>query len=251
MKIFHLQYICTIPADKGSMAYRRHFHLFILIMLAGMETNVYDLEPHLQKNLNLPKHNRFYQAKIDSRYLHSGDMDFGKLPNLYVMTITDFDPFGYDQMIYHIHNVCDEVPKMVYDDGLEFYYFYTKGQKGGSQAVRNLLKYMGESIETNATDEATTALHRCVSYVKISPEVKIAYMEFEQYVYYLQKDAADAATRTAKAQDIMELLEEYGEITESLRDLISSQDIPVLRDWHKLAAKVESIEEFLTIISSS
>ena len=27
--------------------------------------NVYDIEPHLKDKTNLPKHNRFYQAKID------------------------------------------------------------------------------------------------------------------------------------------------------------------------------------------
>ena len=35
--------------------------------------SVYDLEPHLQKDLHFPKHNRFYQAKIDSRYIRSGE----------------------------------------------------------------------------------------------------------------------------------------------------------------------------------
>lgn len=39
--------------------------------------NVYDLEPHLQKNQNLPKHNRFYQAKADVRYLKQGEKNFG------------------------------------------------------------------------------------------------------------------------------------------------------------------------------
>lgn len=94
--------------------------------------NVYDLEPHLQKGMDLPKHNRFYQAKIDSRYKGSGDKDFRKLPNLYILTITDYDPFGYNYMVYHVHNTCEEVPEMVYEDGLEFYYFNTKGEKGGS-----------------------------------------------------------------------------------------------------------------------
>lgn len=29
--------------------------------------NIYDIEPHIKNNVNLPKHNRFYQAKIDGR----------------------------------------------------------------------------------------------------------------------------------------------------------------------------------------
>lgn len=31
--------------------------------------NVYDIESHLQKETDLPRHNRFYQAKMDGRYL--------------------------------------------------------------------------------------------------------------------------------------------------------------------------------------
>lgn len=43
--------------------------------------NIYDIEPHKQKNMDLLRHNRFYQAKIDSQNLHSGETDFITLPN--------------------------------------------------------------------------------------------------------------------------------------------------------------------------
>lgn len=33
-------------------------------------TNVYDMEPHLQNDLDLPRHNRFYQAKNDARHVY-------------------------------------------------------------------------------------------------------------------------------------------------------------------------------------
>lgn len=76
----------------------------------GLPTmSIYDLEPHLQRDMHLSRHNRFYQAKIDSRYLKSGERDFSKLPKLYVLTFTDFDPFGYDYMMYTIQNQCLEV----------------------------------------------------------------------------------------------------------------------------------------------
>ena len=35
--------------------------------------NIYDIEPHLQRGMNFAKHNRFYQAKIDSRLMKSGE----------------------------------------------------------------------------------------------------------------------------------------------------------------------------------
>lgn len=48
-----------------------------------------------------------------------------------------------------------------------------------------------------------------------------------------------------KAEDTVDLLEEIGELSPSLRNLIMEQtDLEVLRIWHKLAARANSIEEF-------
>lgn len=49
----------------------------------------------------------------------------------------------------------------------------------------------------------------------------------------------------AKREDILEILEERGAVDETLRSRISGQaDLEVLRQWHRFAAKAESVEEF-------
>ena len=63
---------------------------------ASQSANIYDLEPHLRKDVNFPKHNRYYQAKIDSRYVKKGLDDFEGMHNLYVITITNFDIFFFN-----------------------------------------------------------------------------------------------------------------------------------------------------------
>lgn len=203
--------------------------------------NIYDMEPHLRNDLNLPRHNRFYQARIDSRGLKSGEKDFIHLPNLYVLSILNFDPFGKDHMIYTIRNRCEEVPELEYDDGLRFYYFYTGGTKGGNQQLRTMLTYMQDSREENAVDEATREVHYYVNRVKVRPEVKDAYMTLEEYIFYERKDEAI----DTRVEDILELLEEYGEVSEKVRECLrETRDIAILKKWHKLAAKVDSIAEF-------
>lgn len=203
--------------------------------------NIYDMEPHLQNDLNLPRHNRFYQARIDSRGLKSGEKNFIHLPNLYVLSILNFDPFGKDHMVYMIRNRCEEVPELEYDDGLRFYYFYTGGTKGGNQELRAMLTYMQDSREENVVDKTTKQLHDYVSRVKIRPEVKDAYMTLEEYIFYQRKDEAI----DTRVEDILELLEEYGEIPENVRErLKETRDIDLLKKWHKLAAKSDSIAEF-------
>lgn len=48
-----------------------------------------------------------------------------------------------------------------------------------------------------------------------------------------------------KAEDIIELLEDVGEVSDSLRYLIMPQtDLTVLSRWHKLAARTPSVEAF-------
>lgn len=207
--------------------------------------NVYDLEPHLQKNMHIPKHNRFYQAKIDSRYLKSGETDFSKLPNLYVITITNFDPFGHDYMMYTIKNQCVELPELEYNDGLRFYYFNTNGTKGGSKEIKVMLQYIQDSKESNATDDATKEVHDYVSKVKVSPEVKFEYMKFDELMAYAELDGK----RKERICSILELLDNKGTITPELQQRIQSEEnMDILKSWFKLAAKVDSISEFINKI---
>lgn len=209
--------------------------------------NIYDLEPHIPQDMDLLRHNRFYQAKIDSRYIKSGERDFSKMPNLYVITILNYDPFGYDYMMYNVSNQCKEIPGMEYDDGLLYIYFYTDGTKGGTPAIKAMLNYFRHSTQDNAIDESTRKIHDYTQKVKIQPEVRDAYMKFDDIIYYERKDA----THDATIQCICDLLEDYGTIPKSLMDKLNSQkDISVLSKWHKLAAKSESIEEFCEKMNS-
>ncbi len=204
--------------------------------------NIYDIEPHLRHDMKLERHNRFYQAKIDNRYVKRGEKDFKGMPNLYILTITDFDPFGYDYMIYHIRNRCEEVPNLEYEDGLEFIYFYTDGVKGGNSEIKAMLQYFKNSIEKNAVNETTRKVHNYVSQVKILPEVKSEYMNLEEYIWYERRETR----KETGIEYILELLREHGPIPQELeRRLQEESDPDQFRQWHRLAAKVSSISEFM------
>ena len=208
--------------------------------------NIFNIEPNKRKEVNLPKHNRFYQAKIDSRNLKSGETDFIKLPNLFVITITDYDPFGYDYMMYTVHNQCQEIPDLEYEDGLFFIYFNTTGTKGGNSSIKSLLNFIQNSKINNVTDEITHRLHNCISKVKVSPELREAYMRWEEKLFYERLDGKMEGKIEGKIEDILELLEEFGVVPEELKELILKEtDLEKLKKWHKLAAKVTSIEEFI------
>ena len=67
-------------------------------------------------------------------------------------------------------------------------------------------------------------------------------MKYEDIIYYERQDAA----KSAKIEDICELLEEYGPIPKEIMDRLSGEkDITVLAKLHKMAAKAVSLEEFI------
>ena len=67
----------------------------------------------------------------------------------------------------------------------------------------------------------------------------------EDRIIERENKAKAMARAETKAEGILELLEDYGEICEELKiRIFEEKDIGTLKVWHKLAAKVNSIEEF-------
>lgn len=208
----------------------------------GTVTNIYDMEPHLRDGLHLPKHNRYYQAKIDGRYVKRGLKDFSEIPNLYVITITNYDIFGRDYMMYTVRNKCEEIPDMEYDDGLQFIYFNTKGQKGGSQAIKNMLKYIQNSDSKNAVDDATRKIDYYVRKVKNLPEVEAGYMTLgdwiDSIVDSVKEDTAKEITNKVKEEDIKV-------VVEILKELHETKDNAVLKIRSKFPEFANQAEELV------
>ena len=203
--------------------------------------NVYDIEPHLRSRDDLPRHNRFYQALTDGRYLQSGEKDFSRLPDLYILMILDRDPFGYGQMVYSIRNRCEEVKELEYEDGLRFCYFNIQGELGGNREIREMLRYLGDSRAENAVSEATQRLHGYTEQVKMRPEVRQSYMLWGEYVQELKEEGIEQGIR----QSVLDVLEGYGKISEKLRKRLESEENrETLRTWLRLAAQAGSMEEF-------
>ena len=123
---------------------------------------------------------------------------------------------------------------------LYYIYFYTDGTKGGTPEIKAMLNYIKESTQENVTNEATRKIHDYANKVKVEPEVRDAYMTFEDKIYYERKDA----TLNATIQCICNLLEDHGPIPDELMNKLNNEkNINTLTKWHKLAAKADSIEE--------
>ncbi len=147
---------------------------------AGEPATVYDVEP--DKNgrasdvASLPRRVRFYHAKMDTHGLTAGE-NYRSLKNVMIIMIVPYDPFGLDRMVYTIKNGCMEEPDMPYEDGARTLFLYTRGAEGNPpEELEELLRYMEQTKESNATNTDLRELHRMVEKVKSDAEVTVAYM---------------------------------------------------------------------------
>ena len=141
-------------------------------------------------------------------------------------------------MVYTIQNKCVEEPDMPYADGALSIFLYTRGTEGNPpKELRELLRYMEDSCEENATASDLRELHHMVTVVKRDREVGLEYMKiFEQ-----EQRIRDRA----RAEDILEILSDKGEVSDDLREKIMIQrDMECLSKWLKAAVRSETIEEF-------
>ncbi len=71
-------------------------------------------------------------------------------------------------------------------------------------------------------------------------------MFWEQIIRDEKEDARAEGKAEGKAEAVLELLEDLGSIPEEVRvRILSETDLGNLRVWNKLAAKSDSIEQFL------
>ena len=161
-------------------------------------TTIYDIEPHRDPENAFPKKTRFSQAQIDKNTLPSGSNDFSHMPDLYIINITNYDPFGDDYMLYTIKNKCIEIPELVYNDGVTIYYFNTTGTQGGSDDLKKFLEYLETSKSTYASTSATKEMQSYVEIIKHDAEIGGNYLTFGDL---MDKVAAEAAAEVCAEKD--------------------------------------------------
>lgn len=142
---------------------------------------MYDLEADQNNKsksvMAFPKRTRFYHAIIDRDSLKAGE-DFGKMKNVYVIFLCNYDPFGYDRVKYTIRIMCEEDPEMPYEDGAQTIVLYTRGSEGEvSEDLRQLLLYLEQTKEENAVNPDLKEIQEMVDTVKQDRKVSVAYMK--------------------------------------------------------------------------
>ena len=182
-----------IPSmDLNKRGVRLDVYLTEEDMKAGKDIlRLFDIEPNNYYEPDLPRRSRFYQSLIDSQLLPT-NTPFRKLPDIFMIWILPYDPFGDDRMIYTVKNMVAENNQIVYNDGSIKLFLYTKGTKGGSKELKDFLTYMEHTTLENAVDEDLLEIQKIVDSVKTDSRERERYMTYQEVLYYEKRDSHDA-----------------------------------------------------------
>lgn len=118
-------------------------------------------------------------------------------------------------------NRCVEVPGMEYEDGASTLFLYTRGREGvPSEGLRQLLRYMEDSVYENAVNDELREIHRMVETVKKDPEVTGMRIQIVEDVIRLTEENARISEESAKKTErITELTERTEELAAEIAKL--------------------------------
>jgi len=230
-------------SKEKCMVYHPEYKGIRLDVYAKDENNThYNVEMQALANPSLGKRARYYHSQIDMDLLAVG-RDYEELPSAFVIFICDFDPFGYGKYRYAFRMRCIGLPGLELDDGSETIFLSTKGCNH-EEVIPKLVKfleYVGANLEESTSDfedEFVEKLQNKVSDIKLSRRMEERYMLTE----LLMQDER----KIGRKESILDILSEFGTVPEELRKkILFEHKTSVLKEWTKLAAKVDSIEQFI------
>ncbi len=136
----------------------------------------------------LRRRSRLYQALVDVKLLKTGEtMDAMK--EVPVIICCSYDLFGRNRMKYTFEHRCVEEPDLVLEDGAKRIFLNTKGQKGATKELQDMLHYIETSNEINVTSEALQNIHNIINSVKSDKEVEARYMLATINDLYLKRES--------------------------------------------------------------
>ena len=246
-------------SKEKSIVYHPEYKGVRLDVYAKNEHNTrYNVEMQVAKKAELGKRVRYYHGQIDMELLLSGS-DYTELPEVYVIFICDFDPFGKKKYRYTFTKQCEEEPGARLQEGCKSIFLSTRGENdrevpGELVSFLNFVKADLSESETDFEDDFVEKLQNTIRRIKSNREMEERFMIFEEMLRDERAEGKAEGIAEGKAEGkteavlemLLELMKDLGEIPDELRNRITSEkDLETLKKWHRLAARSESLDEFL------
>ena len=238
-------------SKEKSIVYHPEYKGVRLDVYAKNEHNTrYNVEMQVAKKAELGKRVRYYHGQIDMELLLSGS-DYTELPEVYVIFICDFDPFGKKKYRYTFTKQCEEEPGAQLQEGCKSIFLSTRGENdrevpGELVSFLNFVKADLSESETDFEDDFVEKLQNTIRRIKSNREMEERFMIFEEMLRDERAEGKAEGIAEAVLEMLLELMNDLGEIPDELRNRIASEkDLETLKKWHRLAARSESLDEFL------
>ena len=241
-------------SKEKSIVYHPEYKGVRLDVYAKNEHNTrYNVEMQVAKKAELGKRVRYYHGQIDMELLLSGS-DYTELPEVYVIFICDFDPFGKKKYRYTFTKQCEEEPGAQLQEGCKSIFLSTRGENdrevpGELVSFLNFVKADLSESETDFEDDFVEKLQNTIRRIKSNREMEERFMIFEEMLRDERAEGKAEGIAEGKAEAVLEMLlelmKDLGEIPDELRNRITSEkDLETLKKCHRLAARSESLDEF-------
>lgn len=173
-------------------------------------------------------------------------MEYGKLPDAYVIFICDFDPFGKGKYCYTFKNMCAEEGELLLNEGTYTIFLNTKG-KNETEVPERLVKFLKfvsadlEGSKKDFEDDFVKQLQNSIQNIKSSREMEERFMILREML----RDERNEGRLENQKENIFEALEELGPVPPELHNKIEQEnDMAVLKEYHKKAIRAKSMEQF-------
>ena len=241
-----------LSTEKSIIHHPQYHGVRLDVYAKGDDNTRYNVEMQVLYNSNLPKRSRYYHSQLDMDIISTGT-DYKEIPDTYVIFICDFDPFGFGKYKYTFDMICTETGEML-DDGARTIFLSTRWSDDSEvlEGLRKFLRYVAADIKTSTEDfddDYVRSLQKSVLRIKSDREMGERYMLLKEL---LSDERAEGITigrnegiAIGKAEFVIELLSELGEVSTELSDAIKAEkDLDRLSAYRKAASKAESVEKF-------
>ena len=170
----------------------------------------YDVEMQVAKERALEKRSRYYHDQMDMDLLCSGQ-SYSELPDVHVIFVCDYDPFGEKKYRYTVQKTIREVPGRIYEDGANTTILSTKGENEEEvpKELVNFLKFVAlppEKSEQPFDDPYVTRLQQTIRKIKRSREMGKRYMTLQEYFREDLIEAKEEGISEGVEQNLLSLI---------------------------------------------
>lgn len=215
-----LEIILDIEIDKIEiinaqqiLGFKDFSHSVRLDVYIKSPNKVFDVEMQTYNHHDLAKRMRYYQSLITYENFERGSR-YNDLHDSYVIFITNFDPFGLGEVLYHFSNKCKEHPELDYDDGAHSIVLNTScKQPKTTKRLENLIKYL---YKGNILSSFENQIQEIVENVNNNSNWRAWAMTLEEKMMYMREELKEEGRKIGlkegikigKEQVIKKLVEE-------------------------------------------